>query len=109
MFHTKYQGSRPCGFRQEDFNGFPLYAYVKHVTPEAGPIWSQGHNLNKHGRSLLGGAIISNIKALCLVVSGKKIFSCFPIQANVKHVTPWMGPFLASGALFEHTWYKSTR
>ena len=23
MLHTKYQGSRPCGFREEDFSYFP--------------------------------------------------------------------------------------
>ena len=34
MLHTKYQGSRPCGFRQEDFFMFlPILVYVKHVTP----------------------------------------------------------------------------
>ena len=28
MLHTKYQSSRPCGFRQEDFFLFiPIYAY----------------------------------------------------------------------------------
>ena len=36
MLHTKYQGSRSCGFRQEDFFMFlPLKAYVKPVAPEA--------------------------------------------------------------------------
>ena len=43
MLHTKYQGSRPCGFGQEDFFMFlpilVLLDYVKHVT--------LGHNLNK--------------------------------------------------------------
>ena len=29
MLHTKYQGSRPCGFRQKDFSTFSLY----NVTP----------------------------------------------------------------------------
>ena len=39
MQHTKHQGSRPCGFRQEEFsrNVFPLQAYVKHVNPGGGP------------------------------------------------------------------------
>ena len=38
MLHTKYQGSRPCGFRQEDFFMFPpLKANVKPVTPKARP------------------------------------------------------------------------
>ena len=36
--HTKYYGSRPFGFRQEDFYTlFPIKAYVKHLTPGAGP------------------------------------------------------------------------
>ena len=51
MLHTIYQGSRPCGFRQEDFFMFlPIKSYVKPVTPEAGHFWPQGYNLNKLGR-----------------------------------------------------------
>ena len=44
MLHTKYQGSRPCGFRQEDFFMFSLYMPidVKHVTPGAGPFLDPG-------------------------------------------------------------------
>ena len=38
MLHTKCQGSRHCGFRQEDFLMFlPINACVKSVTPGAGP------------------------------------------------------------------------
>ena len=38
MLHTKYHGSRPYGFRQEDFFMFlPIKAYVKHVTPRVEP------------------------------------------------------------------------
>ena len=34
MLHTKNQGSRTCGFRQEDFFMFlPILVFVKHVTP----------------------------------------------------------------------------
>ena len=48
MLHTTYQGSRPCGFRQEDFFMFlPILVYVKHVTPGAGHFWPQEHNLKK--------------------------------------------------------------
>ena len=37
ILHTKYQGSRPCRFRLEDFFMLlPIKAYVKHVTPGAG-------------------------------------------------------------------------
>ena len=45
MLYTKYQGSRPCGFRQEDFFMFlPIksYMYVKPVTHEAGPFLAPG-------------------------------------------------------------------
>ena len=43
MLHTKIQGSRPCGLRQEGFFMFlPIKAYVKPVTPEAGPFLAPG-------------------------------------------------------------------
>ena len=55
MLHTKYQGSMPCGFRQEDFffMFLPIKAYVKPVTPEAGPFWPHGYSLNKLGTGSL--------------------------------------------------------
>ena len=57
MLHTNYQGSMPCGFRQEDFLLiFSIKAYVKHVTSWAGPFLPQGYNLNRLGRGLLGDA-----------------------------------------------------
>ena len=57
MLHTKYKGSRPRGFGQEDFfHIFPILANVKHVTPGAGHFWPQGYNLNKLGRGPLGDA-----------------------------------------------------
>ena len=44
--HTKYQGSRPYGFRQEDFFMIlPIKVNVKHMTPRRGHFWPQGHNL----------------------------------------------------------------
>ena len=57
MLHTKYQDSRPYDFRQDFSMFFPIYANVKHVTPGAGHIWSQGRNLNKLGRGPPGDAI----------------------------------------------------
>ena len=43
MLHTKYQDTRPCGFKQEDFFMFlPIKDYVKPVTPEALPFLAQG-------------------------------------------------------------------
>ena len=54
MLHTKYQSSMPCGFRQEDFFMFlTIKAYVKTVTPKAGPFWPQCYNLNKFDKGLL--------------------------------------------------------
>ena len=54
MLHTKYQDSRPCGFRQEDFfHVFPISIYVKHVTSGLAHFWPQGHNFNKFGRGPL--------------------------------------------------------
>ena len=37
MLNTKYQGSRLCGFRQENyFHSFPKNIYVKQLTPRTG-------------------------------------------------------------------------
>ena len=58
MLHTKYQGSRPCGFRQEDF------------FEGGGHFWPQGYNLNKLGRSPLSDATYQISKL------SEKIFSC---------------------------------
>ena len=65
VLHTKYQGSRPRFF---------------HVTPRAGYFGP-----NKLGRGLLGDNTyqISRLD-LGLMVSGKKIFSCFPNEDYVK-------------------------
>ena len=54
MIHIIYEGSRPCGFRQEDFfHVFPTSDYVKHVTPRVGPFFAPWLNFNKLGRGLL--------------------------------------------------------
>ena len=55
--HTKYQGSGPCGFRQEYFFHIsPYISLCKTCDPGAGPFWPQGLNLNKLGRGPLGDA-----------------------------------------------------
>ena len=58
MLHTKYQGSRPCGFRHDVFfSHFPIKASVKHLTQGPGNFWPcKGYNLNKLGRGPLGDA-----------------------------------------------------
>ena len=39
MLHTKYQGSMPCGFRQEDvFHGSPYISLYKTCDPIFGPM-----------------------------------------------------------------------
>ena len=42
MLHTKYQGSRPCGFRLEDFSCFPYISLCKILTPGAGSFLASG-------------------------------------------------------------------
>ena len=51
VLQIKYQGSKPCGFRPDIYMIFSLYAYVKHVTPGAGPLLVPGYNLNKLRKS----------------------------------------------------------
>ena len=46
---------------------------------------------------------ITNIKALCFVVS-EKFFSCHPYIILYKTCDPGAGPFLTPVALFEQTW-----
>ena len=48
MLHTKYQVSRPCGFRKDFF-----MSLCKICDPGPGHFWPQGHNLNK----LSGGSL----------------------------------------------------
>ena len=81
MLHTKYQGSRPFVLDKNIFSCFTIYkkAYVQHVTAGRAIFWLQGHNLFKLGRGLLGDATYQNVKALGLMVLGKKIFSCFSV------------------------------
>ena len=60
LLSTKYQGSRPCGFRQEDVFMFPYISlYIKCDPSGQAHFWPQGHNLNKLGRGPLDDAIIT--------------------------------------------------
>ena len=88
MLHTKYQGSRPCGFRLEDFFMFlPILVYVNHVTP-GGHFWPQGHNLNKLVRGLQGDAIYKYQSSRPYGFRQEYFFMFLPIKAYVKHVIP---------------------
>ena len=56
VVHTKYQGSSPCGFRQDFFSCLPNISLCKTCGPWSGPFLAQGHNLNKLGRGPLDDA-----------------------------------------------------
>ena len=48
MLHAKYQGSRPCGFRQEDFSCVPYISLC-----QADPFFGPRASFNKLGRGTL--------------------------------------------------------
>ena len=56
MLHTKYQTSKLCGFRGEDFLRFSYISLCKSDKPQGGPFLPEGHYLNKLGRGPLGEA-----------------------------------------------------
>ena len=70
------------------FSYFPYISLCKACDPQRrshfGP---QVHNLNKRGGGPLDDAASKYIKALALVVSDKKTFSCFPYKSLCKPVT----------------------
>ena len=94
MLHTKYQGSRPYGFRQEDFfQWFPSISICKqfdlgrvHFWPKVQCIIMQ-HNLNKLGRGPLGDASyqISSSRPCSFRL---KEFKCFPYISLCKACDP---------------------
>ena len=52
LLHTKYEGSGPCGFGEEDFFMFCPISSLKKIffcfsldTPGAGPVWTPGARL----------------------------------------------------------------
>ena len=57
MLHTKYKGSRPYCFKQEDFFiFFPYKPMLNMWPPGQAHFWPHGHNLNKLGRGSQGDA-----------------------------------------------------
>ena len=82
MPHTNDKGSKPYGFRPEDFfNVFPSISLCKTCDRGRGHFWPHQYNLNKIGRGPLGDASYQ-IKALGLTVSDK-IFPCFSLYKPV--------------------------
>ena len=53
MLQTKHQGSRPRGFRQEDFF---MFSHINLCPPGRAHILPQWHNLNEFGTGPLGDA-----------------------------------------------------
>ena len=55
ILHNKNQGSRPCGFRREDFFHVAPYISLCKTCDPPGPghFWPLGYNLNKLGRGPL--------------------------------------------------------
>ena len=74
MQHTKYESSMPCGFGVGDF-----FLCISHDAPGAWPVWTQGARLAGFIKRTTLHCYTQNRKALCLVVSEKKIFYVFPI------------------------------
>ena len=89
MLHTKYQGSRPCGFRREVFFMYlPIKANVKHVTPEAGPFLAQGYNLNKLGIGLLDDTTNQISRPKALWFQTRRFFHVAPYLSLCKTCDP---------------------
>ena len=74
------------------------------VTPGQGHFWPKGHNLNKHGRGLLGDATYQISRLYALWFQTRRFVHAFPHKAYVNNATPGARLVLAPGALFEQTW-----
>ena len=87
---------------KKNFKSFPIYFYVKLLTPGAGPFLTPGGFLQQYMWTTSRCWNIQNMKALGLLVSEKKIFKSFPIYFNVKTFDPW------GGAIFDPRGILST-
>ena len=72
LLHTKYEGSGPCGFGEEDF-----FMFCPITGPGAGPVWTPGARLAGIIKKTTIHCYTQNMKGLGLVVSEKKIFFMF--------------------------------
>ena len=72
LLHTKYERSGLCVFGEEDF-----FFMFFHDAPGAYPVWTPGAWLAGFIQRTTKHCYKQNMKALCLVVSEKKIFLCF--------------------------------
>ena len=75
---TKYENSGPFGFGEEDFfYVFSIVSLWELMTPGAGLFLSPGALLAGFIKSITTHCYIQNMKALCHVVSEKKIYFMF--------------------------------
>ena len=98
MLPTKYQDRCHMVSEKKFLHVFPMLAYVKYVTPRWGNFCPMGHDLSKLGRGLPGDVTYQISRLYAIWLHPRRFFSCFPIQANVKRVTPGVGSFLATWA-----------
>ena len=100
MLHTKYQDSRTCGFRQEDFfMFFPIKAYVKPVTTRRGFFWPQGYNLNKLGRGSLDDTTYQISRLYALWFQKRRFVHAAPPISLCKTSGPGAEPFFGPRAI----------
>ena len=100
MLYTKNHGSRPCGFKQEDFFMFlPIKAYVKPVTLRQGHFWPKGYNSNKLGKSLLDDTTYKKQGSRPCGFRLEDFFMFLPIKAYIKYLTPGPGPIFSPRAI----------
>ena len=79
MLHTKYQGSRTYGFRQEDFFMFSLPRPMHIMRPLGrGHFWPNGRNWNKLGIAILGDATYQISRLYAFRFQTKRFFHVFP-------------------------------
>ena len=80
------------------FHVFRKKAFVKHVTQGAGPLWPQGHTLNKVGKGPLGDATYQISRLYALWFPTGRFFHVFPYISLCKTCDLPAGTFFAQGA-----------
>ena len=88
LLHTTHENSGHCGFGEEDF--FMFFPW----RPGAWPVWTQGARLAGFIKWTTIYCYTQDRKALCLVVSEKKIIYIFHMISLWELMTPGAGPFL---------------
>ena len=96
MLHTKYQSSKPYGFRQEDFFYVsPYISLCKACDPWGVAIFGPWSNLNKLGRGLPDDASYQISRLYALWFQTRSFFHVSPNKSLCKTCDPKAEPFLA--------------